>query len=103
MLFSRQFRAKIFVAMVKKKKKTRETYSRMTAHATLNIIMCMKFLTMGLEGLRVLEGTKRKQALGLPECSYKSYPQLCAPGYFKGTVYQDEIFDSSGQWIGRKL
>lgn len=69
----------------------------MIAHATLNIIMYMKFMTMGLAGLRALESTKTKQAHSLPECSYKSYPQLCAPGYFKGSVYQYGIFDSSGQ------
>lgn len=30
----------------------------------------------GLAGLRTVERTKGKQALSLPECSYKSYPQL---------------------------
>lgn len=100
MLFSRQFRAKTFCSndLKKNKKKSRpDSYSRMIAHATLNIIMCMKFMTMGLAGLRALDSTKSKQAHSLPECSYKSYPQPGTPGYFNGTVYQYGIFDSSGQ------
>lgn len=62
------------------KKKARETHSRMTAQATMNIIMCMSFMPKGLAGLRAVEGTKGKQALSLPEWSYKSYPQLHTSG-----------------------
>lgn len=74
----------------------------MTAQATETVMMCTKFMAKAFTGPGVLGGMRGKQALSLPECFYKSYPCLYAPGYFKKTVCQEGIFDCSGQWIEKK-